>query len=111
MSPENINEITQKLDAAKNDLHGEQKLEQDKQQATERINQMKSLNHAQKDELNHEIQQAQTRPDIVATVNKAKPLDTAMKKLRTVLLMLMILNKQAITSMKYQVFKMLMTML
>ena len=82
MSPENINEITQKLDAAKNDLHGEQKLEQDKQQATERINQMKSLNHAQKDELNHEIQQAQTRPDIVATVNKAKPLDTAMKKLR-----------------------------
>ena len=82
MSPENINEVTQKLDAAKNDLHGEQKLEQDKQQATEHINQMKSLNQAQKDELNHEIQQAQTRPDIVATVNKAKPLDTAMKKLR-----------------------------
>lgn len=82
MSPENINEVTQKLEAAKNDLHGEQKLEHDKQQATENINQMTSLNQAQKDALNHEIQQAQIRPEIIDTVNKAKPLDAAMKKLR-----------------------------
>ncbi|OHO70132.1 hypothetical protein HMPREF2580_06500 [Staphylococcus sp. HMSC036D05] len=82
MSPSYINEITDKINNAKNDLHGSQKLEKDKQQATENINQMTGLNQAQKDQLNKEIQQAQTRPDVERVIIKAKPLNQSMENLR-----------------------------
>lgn len=48
MSPTDINTIAEKINDAKNDLHGEQKLEQAQQQAINTINQMTGLNQAQK---------------------------------------------------------------
>ncbi|WP_422124956.1 DUF1542 domain-containing protein [Staphylococcus caprae] len=82
MLPNHIDEIANKINDAKNELHGAQKLENDKHQATENINQMTGLNQAQKDQLKNEIQQAQTRPEVERVINKAQPLNQAMEALR-----------------------------
>lgn len=80
--PSEINEITNKINEAKNDLHGEEKLEHDKNQAKENINQLNGLNQAQKDKLLNDIKQAQTRPEINRILYQAQPLNQAMENLR-----------------------------
>ena len=72
MSPANINTIADKITEAKNDLHGEQKLEQAQQQSINTINQMAGLNQAQKEQLNQEIQQTHTRSEVHQVIHKAQ---------------------------------------
>ncbi len=82
LSPANINTIADKITEAKNDLHGEQKLEQAQQQSINTINQMAGLNQAQKEQLNQEIQQTHTRSEVHQVIHKAQALNDSMNTLR-----------------------------
>ncbi len=80
--PSEISNATSQVNAAKQDLNGDENLREAKQNATTAIDGLTSLNDAQRDQLKQQIALAQTLPDINTTQNKATVLNDAMHKLR-----------------------------
>ncbi|WP_374955507.1 hyperosmolarity resistance protein Ebh [Staphylococcus sp. UMB0328] len=80
--PSEISNATSQVNAAKQDLNGDENLREAKQNATIAVDGLASLNDAQRDQLKQQISQAQTLPDIATTQNKATVLNDAMHTLR-----------------------------
>ncbi|WP_424842390.1 hyperosmolarity resistance protein Ebh [Staphylococcus pasteuri] len=79
------NQIEQKIQEvinAKDNLHGDQKLEQDQQQATTTVDSLDHLNHAQQQAAKDAIAGATTRTEVAQLVQTATQLDQAMKSLK-----------------------------
>ncbi len=74
-----IDQATQAVNDAKNNLHGDQKLAQDKQRATEMLN---NLNTPQRQALENQINNAGTRGEVAQKLTKAQALNQAMEALR-----------------------------
>lgn len=77
-----INQATQAVTDAKNNLHGDQKLAQDKQRATETLNNLSNLNTPQRQALENQINNAATRDEVAQKLAEAKALNQAMEALR-----------------------------
>ncbi|GBU91449.1 extracellular matrix binding protein [Staphylococcus aureus] len=77
-----IDQATQAVTDAKNNLHGDQKLAQDKQRATETLNNLSNLNTPQRQALESQINNAATRGEVAQKLAEAKALDQAMQALR-----------------------------
>ncbi|MCQ1451990.1 hyperosmolarity resistance protein Ebh, partial [Staphylococcus aureus] len=77
-----IDQATQAVTDAKNNLHGDQKLDQDKQRATETLNNLSNLNTPQRQALESQINNAATRDEVAQKLAEAKALDQAMQALR-----------------------------
>ena len=77
-----IEQATQAVINAKDQLHGEQKLAQDKQLANETIDHLQNLNAAQRQALQEQINQVPTRDEVAQKVAQAEALDQSMKALR-----------------------------
>ncbi|HGW4684535.1 TPA: DUF1542 domain-containing protein, partial [Staphylococcus aureus] len=77
-----IDQATQAVTDAKNNLHGDQKLDQDKQRATETLNNLSNLNNPQRQALESQINNAATRDEVAQKLAEAKALDQAMQALR-----------------------------
>ncbi|MEJ7346060.1 hypothetical protein WL474_12375, partial [Staphylococcus haemolyticus] len=73
--PSEISNATSQVNAAKQDLNGDENLREAKQNATTAIDGLTSLNDAQRDQLKQQIALAQTLPDINTTQNKATVLN------------------------------------
>ncbi len=79
------NQIEQKIQEvinAKDNLHGDQKLEQDQHQATATVDSLDHLNHAQQQAAKDAIAGATTRTEVAQLVQTATQLDQAMKSLK-----------------------------
>lgn len=77
-----IDQATQAVNDAKNNLHGDQKLAQDKQHAVTDLNQLNGLNNPQRQALESQINNAGTRDEVAQKLAEAKALDQAMQALR-----------------------------
>ncbi|HHW9882976.1 TPA: hyperosmolarity resistance protein Ebh [Staphylococcus aureus] len=77
-----IDQATQAVTDAKNNLHGDQKLAQDKQRATETLNNLSSLNTPQRQALENQINNAATRGEVAQKLTEAQALNQAMEALR-----------------------------
>ncbi|EOB9157809.1 DUF1542 domain-containing protein [Staphylococcus aureus] len=77
-----IDQATQAVTDAKNNLHGDQKLAQDKQRATETLNNLSNLNTPQRQALENQINNAATRGEVAQKLTEAQALNQAMKALR-----------------------------
>ncbi len=77
-----IDQATQAVNDAKNNLHGDQKLAQDKQRATETLNNLSNLNTPQRQALENQINNAATRGEVAQKLTEAQALNQAMQALR-----------------------------
>ncbi|SCT25673.1 Putative Staphylococcal surface anchored protein [Staphylococcus aureus] len=77
-----IDQATQAVTDAKNNLHGDQKLDQDKQRATETLNNLSNLNTPQRQALENQINNAATRGEVAQKLTEAEALNQAMEALR-----------------------------
>ncbi|SCS34254.1 cell wall associated fibronectin-binding protein [Staphylococcus aureus] len=77
-----IDQATQAVNDAKNNLHGDQKLAQDKQRATETLNNLSNLNTPQRQALENQINNAGTRGEVAQKLTEAQALNQAMEALR-----------------------------
>ncbi len=77
-----IDQATQAVTDAKNNLHGDQKLAQDKQCATETLNNLSNLNTPQRQALENQINNAATRGEVAQKLTEAQALNQAMEALR-----------------------------
>ncbi|MEJ3492533.1 DUF1542 domain-containing protein, partial [Staphylococcus aureus] len=77
-----IDQATQAVTDAKNNLHGDQKLAQDKQRATETLNNLSNLNTPQRQALENQINNAATRSEVAQKLTEAQALNQAMEALR-----------------------------
>ncbi|HID4752026.1 TPA: hyperosmolarity resistance protein Ebh, partial [Staphylococcus aureus] len=77
-----IDQATQAVTDAKNNLHGDQKLAQDKQRATETLNNLSNLNTPQRQALDNQINNAATRGEVAQKLTEAQALNQAMEALR-----------------------------
>ncbi|HEB2178075.1 TPA: hyperosmolarity resistance protein Ebh [Staphylococcus aureus] len=77
-----IDQATQAVTDAKNNLHGDQKLAQDKQRATEMLNNLSNLNTPQRQALENQINNAATRGEVAQKLTEAQALNQAMEALR-----------------------------
>ncbi len=77
-----IDQATQAVTDAKNNLHGDQKLAQDKQRATETLNNLSNLNTPQRQALENQINNAATRGEVAQKLTEAQALNQAMEALR-----------------------------
>ncbi len=77
-----IDQATQAVTDAKNNLHGDQKLAQDKQRATETLNNLSNLNTPQHQVLENQINNAATRGEVAQKLTEAQALNQAMEALR-----------------------------
>ncbi|SGT88839.1 extracellular matrix binding protein [Staphylococcus aureus] len=77
-----IDQATQAVTDAKNNLHGDQKLAQDKQRATETLNNLSNLNTPQRQALENQINNAATRGEVAQKLTEAQELNQAMEALR-----------------------------
>ena len=77
-----IDQATQAVTDAKNNLHGDQKLADDKQHAVTDLNQLNGLNNPQRQALESQINNAATRDEVAQKLAEAKALDQAMQALR-----------------------------
>lgn len=77
-----IDQATQAVNDAKNNLHGDQKLARDQQQAVTTVNALPNLNHAQQQALTDAINAAPTRTEVAQHVQTATELDHAMETLK-----------------------------
>ncbi len=77
-----IDQATQAVTDAKNNLHGDQKLAQDKQRATETLNNLSNLNTPQRQALENQINNAATRGEVAQKLTEAQALNQAMQALR-----------------------------
>lgn len=66
-----IDQATQAVNDAKNNLHGDQKLAQDKQRATETLNNLSNLNTPQRQALENQINNAATRGEVAQKLTEA----------------------------------------
>ncbi|MEN0427662.1 DUF1542 domain-containing protein, partial [Staphylococcus aureus] len=73
---------TQAVTTAKDNLHGDQKLARDQQQAVTTVNALPNLNHAQQQALTDAINAAPTRTEVAQHVQTATELDHAMETLK-----------------------------
>ncbi len=74
--------MTQAVTTAKDNLHGDQKLARDQQQAVTTVNALPNLNHAQQQALTDAINAAPTRTEVAQHVQTATELDHAMETLK-----------------------------
>ncbi|HHD0830670.1 TPA: hyperosmolarity resistance protein Ebh, partial [Staphylococcus aureus] len=77
-----IDQATQAVTDAKNNLHGDQKLAQDKQRATETLNNLSNLNTPQRQALENQINNAATRGEVAQKLTEAQALNQEMEALR-----------------------------
>ncbi len=77
-----IDQATQAVNDAKNNLHGDQKLADDKQHAVTDLNQLNGLNNPQRQALESQINNAATRDEVAQKLAEAKALNQAMEALR-----------------------------
>lgn len=77
-----IDQATQAVTDAKNNLHGDQKLADDKQHANESLNNLSNLNAPQRQALENQINQAATRDEVAQKLAEAQALNQAMEDLR-----------------------------
>ncbi len=77
-----IDQATQAVTDAKNNLHGDRKLAQDKQRATETLNNLSNLNTPQRQALENQINNAATRGEVAQKLTEAQALNQAMEALR-----------------------------
>lgn len=77
-----IDQATQAVTDAKNNLHGDQKLADDKQHANESLNNLSNLNAPQRQALENQINQAATRDEVAQKLAEAQALNQAMEALR-----------------------------
>ncbi|HHW6921483.1 TPA: hyperosmolarity resistance protein Ebh, partial [Staphylococcus aureus] len=77
-----IDQATQAVTDAKNNLHGDQKLAQDKQRATETLNNLSNLNTPQRQALENQINNAATRGEVAQKLTEAQALNQALEALR-----------------------------
>ena len=77
-----IDQATQAVTDAKNNLHGDQKLADDKQHANESLNNLSNLNAPQRQALENQINQATTRDEVAQKLAEAQALNQAMEDLR-----------------------------
>ncbi|MDR5604442.1 hypothetical protein RCO12_13755, partial [Staphylococcus coagulans] len=76
-----IDQATQAVTDAKNNLHGDQKLANDKTDAQATLNALNYLNQAQRGNLETKVQNSNSRPEVQKVVQLANQLNDAMKKL------------------------------
>ncbi|HDG2543581.1 TPA: GA module-containing protein, partial [Staphylococcus aureus] len=77
-----VEQLTQAVNQAKDNLHGDQKLADDKQHAVTDLNQLNGLNNPQRQALESQINNAATRDEVAQKLAEAKALDQAMQALR-----------------------------
>ncbi|CFV51220.1 cell wall associated fibronectin-binding protein [Staphylococcus aureus] len=77
-----VEQLTQAVNQAKDNLHGDQKLADDKQHAVTDLNQLNGLNNPQRQALESQINNAATRGEVAQKLAEAKALDQAMQALR-----------------------------
>ncbi|HAR4512802.1 TPA: GA module-containing protein, partial [Staphylococcus aureus] len=77
-----VEQLTQAVATAKDNLHGDQKLVRDQQQAVTTVNALPNLNHAQQQTLTDAINAAPTRTEVAQHVQTATELDHAMETLK-----------------------------
>ncbi|HDA2773771.1 TPA: GA module-containing protein, partial [Staphylococcus aureus] len=77
-----VEQLTQAVTTAKDNLHGDQKLARDQQQAVTTVNALPNLNHAQQQALTDAINAAPTRTEVAQHVQTATELDHAMETLK-----------------------------
>ncbi|HGN7118311.1 TPA: DUF1542 domain-containing protein, partial [Staphylococcus aureus] len=77
-----VEQLTQAVTTAKDNLHGDQKLARDQQQAVTTVNALPNLNHAQQQALTDTINAAPTRTEVAQHVQTATELDHAMETLK-----------------------------
>ncbi|HBI1015546.1 TPA: GA module-containing protein, partial [Staphylococcus aureus] len=77
-----VEQLTQAVATAKDNLHGDQKLVRDQQQAVTTVNALPNLNHAQQQALTDAINAAPTRTEVAQHVQTATELDHAMETLK-----------------------------
>ncbi|MGT0299074.1 hypothetical protein ACV566_12185 [Staphylococcus aureus] len=77
-----VEQLTQAVTTAKDNLHGDQKLARDQQQAVTTVNALPNLNHAQQQALTDAINAAPTRTEVAQHVQTATELDHAMEILK-----------------------------
>ncbi|HCX2122805.1 TPA: GA module-containing protein, partial [Staphylococcus aureus] len=77
-----VEQLTQAVTTAKDNLHGDQKLARDQQQAVTTVNALPNLNHAQQQALTDAINAAPTRREVAQHVQTATELDHAMETLK-----------------------------
>ncbi|HDI7400259.1 TPA: GA module-containing protein, partial [Staphylococcus aureus] len=77
-----VEQLTQAVTTAKDNLHGDQKLARDQQQAVTTVNTLPNLNHAQQQALTDAINAAPTRTEVAQHVQTATELDHAMETLK-----------------------------
>ena len=73
-----VEQLTQAVNQAKDNLHGDQKLADDKQHAVTDLNQLNGLNNPQRQALESQINNAATRGEVAQKLAEAKALDQAM---------------------------------
>ncbi len=77
-----VEQLTQAVTTAKDNLHGDQKLARDQQQAVTTVNTLPNLNHAQQQAFTDAINAAPTRTEVAQHVQTATELDHAMETLK-----------------------------
>ncbi|HHY0321111.1 TPA: DUF1542 domain-containing protein, partial [Staphylococcus aureus] len=77
-----VEQLTQAVTTAKDNLHGDQKLARDQLQAVTTVNALPNLNHAQQQALTDAINAAPTRTEVAQHVQTATELDHAMETLK-----------------------------
>lgn len=81
INPQDIIKVLNDINTAKDNLHGEQRLQNDKDTSNNSIDQMTHLNQPQKDALKQDINGATTREQVAEKHREAEALDNAMKQL------------------------------
>ncbi|HEK6286323.1 TPA: GA module-containing protein [Staphylococcus aureus] len=82
VDPQQVAQALQQVNQAKDNLHGDQKLADDKQHAVTDLNQLNGLNNPQRQALESQINNAATRDEVAQKLAEAKALDQAMQALR-----------------------------
>lgn len=81
MSNDEIQSVLNEVKQTKDNLHGDQKLANDKTDAQATLNALNHLNQAQRGNLETKVQNSNSRPEVQKVVQLANQLNDAMKKL------------------------------
>ena len=82
LSPDAVNQMTNAINHAKDDLNGDENLAQAKQDATANLNTLPDLNQPQHDALTNQIEQAQTIEEVNQVKQLAQNVNDAMHNLK-----------------------------
>ena len=97
-----INNLTNAVTQSKSNLHGDVKLQQDKDSAKQTISQLPNLNNAQKHMEDSLIDSQHTRTSVAHDLSEAQALNGLMGTLKRVLKIMRLLFQMAITLMLNQ---------